>query len=406
MGRLLKEAVVEQAGAKVAAFGGGGSGKSLTLTLLAVALSKTYHNGAPVALMDTERASDWLLPIYKAEGVRLIRHKGKAFADMRVVLEEAQEEGACAFIADSYSDPWAELQSSLKKRLNTTKLEFHHMQQLHEMWGAWVLQFLNSPLHCLFAGKLAYEWENDVDLETGKIGFHKSGTKIRSEKDAGYEPHLLIEMEAVRVMEEVRETKVGNKRKKTKVDRKAGGHFLHRMHVLKDRSRTLNGKMFEFKDINNYKAGDWKPVFKALEPHFATMNIGGENRVDVERTSEQLFEVGGDQAFRQRAKRVTIVLEEIEGSLTKLWPGQDAKSKALKAMAVESLFETRSWTAVESKSLESLERGLSVLRLFEESSLDSASSALTDPTAASALLGMCKSHIDSAQQAAEEAAAL
>ncbi len=96
-----------------------------------------------------------------------------------------------------------------------------------------------------------------------------------------------------------------------------------------------------------------------------------------------------------------------QGTLTKLWPSaQDTKQKTLKATAVEVLFQTRSWTAVESKSLETLEGGLGILRLFEEQALNTDSTALVDPAAASALLGMCKDQIASAQQAAEEAAVL
>src|SRR5688572_22772792 len=123
---LLKEAVLEQSAAKIGLFGPGGSGKSLTASLIAIALSKTFHNGAPVVLQDTEGASDWLLDVYAAEGVKLFRVKSRAFADMRQVLKEGEEMEACAFISDSYSHPWAELQESLKKRLNVRKLEFHH----------------------------------------------------------------------------------------------------------------------------------------------------------------------------------------------------------------------------------------------------------------------------------------
>lgn len=406
---LLKKATVEQSAAKIAGFGTGGSGKSLTLTLIAIALSKTYHHGAPVALFDTEKASDWLLDIYAAEGVELLRVKSKSFLDMRTAHREAVDGGCCAFLADSYSHPWAELQSSLKSRLNVKKLEFHHMQELQELWQGWVDEFLNSPIHCLFAGRLAFEWENEVDVESGRMGFHKAGTKMRSEKDAGYEPHLLFEMEAHRVMEEIRETKPRSGRaKRTKVEKKAGGHFIHRMHVLKDRARVLNGRMFEFRDINDYKPGDWKHVFSALQPHFEKINIssGIHAPSDMHRSSAALFDQRGDSDYARRVKRVQIVIEEIEGSLTKMWPGQDAKSKQLKATAIETIFATRSWKAVESKSLEALEQGLHVLRLFEDQAIDGNSTALTDPAAASALLTMCKDQIASAQQAAEEAAVL
>lgn len=389
---LLTRAVVEQSAAKVAAFGPGGSGKSLTMTLLAIALSKLFHGGAPIVLQDTEGASDWLVDIYAAEGVELFRVKSKAFTDMRTALREAEAMKACAFICDSYSHPWAELQTSLKKKLKVTRLEFNHMQELQDLWSEWVAQFLNSPLHCLFAGRLAFDWENERDLDTGKMGFHKSGTKMRAEKDAGYEPHLLLEMEAVRVIDEVREAKRGGKRVRTQVEKKAGGHFLHRLHVLKDRARSLNGRMFEFKDINDYKPGDWKTVYEALKPHFDRMNIGGavNHALDESRSSAALFTSTGDSDYARRVKRVHICLEEIEGTLVKLWQGMDAKSKALKALAVETLFETRSWTAVESKSLEVLESRMRALKRFEDKLEDGdVAEALTAPALLASELKKC-----------------
>lgn len=402
---LLKKAVVEQSAAKIAGFGPGGSGKSLTLTLIAIALSKTYHNGAPIALFDTERASDWLLDVYAAEGVELFRVKSRSFLDMRAAHREAVEGGCCVFQADSYSAPWAELQESLKKRLNVKRLEFHHMQELQEMWGGWVDEFLNSPIHCLFAGRLAYEWENEVDVETGRMGFHKAGTKIRSEKDAGYEPHLLFEMEAVRVMEEIRETRVGTRKKKTKVDKKAGGHFLHRLHVLKDRARILNGRMFEFKDINDYQAGDWKHVFEALQPHFEKINIGsGIHTATAARTSAALFDHRGDSEYAKRIQRLKVTLEELEGTLVALWPSTTKEEKEAKRVVIEALFQTRSWSAVEAKSLEDLDEGYAVLRLFEKAVKDGRKDALTDTQATVALLELCRAKLSEDAATAERIA--
>lgn len=401
---LLKKAVVEQSAAKVGLFGPGGSGKSLSATLMAIALSQTFHKGAPVVLQDTEGASDWLIPIYEIEGVELLRVKSKSFVDMRQALREGEQQaGGCVFISDSYSHPWAELQASLKKRLNVKKLEFHHMQELQDLWQEWVEQFLNTPLHCILAGRLAYEWENDVDVETGKMGFHKAGTKMRSEKDAGYEPHLLIEMEAVRVMEEIRESKVGGRRKRTKTEKKAGGHFLHRMHVLKDRSRILNGRMFEFKDINDYKKGDWKHVYQALAPHFANMNIGGgaNHAIDSKRSSAALFDQRGDSDYARRVQRVKVVLEEFDGTLMVIWPGADNKSKALRNLVTETIFKTRSWSAVESKSLEDLDAGFEWLQRFERKVKAGKSEALTEATATVTLLTECRAELDAEAEAAQ-----
>ena len=88
--------------------------------------------------------------------------------------------------------------------------------------------------------------------------------------------------------------------------------------------------------------------------------------------------------------------------MTKLWPGADAKSKALKALVVETLFGTRSWTAVESKSLESLDVALDTLKMFEEKVEDGEAEAVVEPTACLALLKKCQERIASAEQHAQD----
>lgn len=226
---------------------------------------------------------------------------------------------------------------------------------------------------------------------------------------SGDSPHLLIEMEAERVMDEIQEVKKGNRTKKTRIEKKAGGHFIHNMHVLKDRAMVLNGLMFAFKDINTYKAGDWKAVYRALAPHFAKMKINGGqgNKGIEERSSSALFNGRGDSDYQKRVKLVGITLEEIEATIVKLWPGSDAKSKALKALAIEVLFKTRSWKAVESKSLEDLQSGLTALRLFEEQTTNgNKAESLVDPVQASGLLAICSDKVRSDAAEAVEAAVL
>src|SRR5687767_14838017 len=89
---LLQLAKVEQSAAKIGAFGPGGSGKTTTLSLLAIGLSLTYHNGAPVVFFDTEGAgSDFVKPLFDAEGVPFYNVKSRAFADMRAAHREALE---------------------------------------------------------------------------------------------------------------------------------------------------------------------------------------------------------------------------------------------------------------------------------------------------------------------------
>ena len=108
-GGFFKEVSNEQARAKIGAFGSQGSGKTTTLALLAIGLSKTYHNGAPVAMQDTENGSDYLKPIFDAEGVKLMVRKSGAFSDMIPGLREAEKISCCVFLMDSITHTWREI---------------------------------------------------------------------------------------------------------------------------------------------------------------------------------------------------------------------------------------------------------------------------------------------------------
>ncbi len=394
MSPLLKPATVEQSAAKVGLFGGQGAGKTLTAMFIALGLSKTFHKDAPIAFMDTENGSDYLVPIADAEGVKLLNFKSRAFKDMRSGLHEAEEQGCCTYLVDSYTHPWQELCDSFKRKSKRNRLEFVHMDALKTLWRGWTDQMLNSPLHVIVSGRLGYVWDREEDDKDGTKGeLIKLGTKMKSESEAGYEPSLLIEMEGVQT-DAVRVKKTRAKQ----------GTIVHHAYVLKDRWRTLNGRTFTFKDLNSYKVGDYKPVFESFRPHFDKLVIGGAQRaVDPNRTSDTLFDSNGDNVHQQRARRVAIVLEEIEGTLVALWPGQDAKSKELKRLAIETLFETRSWTAVSAMSLERLDAGLDAFKLFEEAVTDgSQQSAASDPSAAVAFLQMCKDRVSQEAQHAEE----
>jgi hypothetical protein len=346
---LLQEAAIEQSAAKVGIFGLQGSGKSTLAALMAIGLSKTFHQSAPVAYHDTENGSDFLKPIFDMEGVKLLVRKSKCFADAGSTLAEAGRKGCCTFIEDSITGDWDEFTESFKKKKGITKIELYHWGQLKPEWNEqWVTPMLNSPLHVITCGRAGDVWE-DRDQEDGSSKAMKVGTKMRAEGQFGYEPSLLIEM-----------------RCQQNVKRKKGGRMLHLAEVLKDRARFLNGKTFEWPDINTYKAGDWKKFFDAFAPHFNFLNIGGKHVAFNAADSTALFDANGNGDFYKRKQEATIALEEIEGVLCAIWPGSSAKEKKFKVMAIDILFGTRSWTKVTTLPQAELEAGLIRLRTIEQ----------------------------------------
>ncbi len=376
---LLKPATVEQSAAKVGIFGPQGSGKTTTAAMIALGLSITYHNRAPVAFMDTENGSDYLVELFAAEGVPLLNFKSRAFTDMKAELRNAASKGCCAYLVDSYTHPWAEVQDSLRKILGVKRLEFQHQDQLKTLWREWTDLMLNSPLHVIVSGRLGYVWDKEEDKNGRKEGGEliKLGTKMKSESEAGYEPSLLIEMEGLQ------DSALRNRKSRTKK-----GTITHYAYILKDRWRTLNGRTFQWPDLNDYKVGDYKAVFDPFLPHFSKLVIGQkQTAVNGARTSNELFNGSGDSDYHRRVKQVQIAIEEIEGTIRKLWSGQDAQSKIMRQITIETLFHTRSWTAVTSRSLEDLELALDALAIFESQVTDGGDGeGLVDETIAQRIL--------------------
>ncbi len=351
-GDLLQEAAIEQSAAKVGIFGLQGSGKSTLAALVAIGLSKTYHGGAPVAYHDTENGSDFLKPLFDMEGVKLLVRKSKCFADAAATLHEAKRRECCVFIEDSITGDWDELTESFKKKKNISKIELYHWGMLKPQWNEeWVVPMLNSPLHVITCGRAGDVWQ-DVDQEDGSTKSTKVGTKMRAEGQFGYEPSLLIEM--------LCNQNLGGKRKKN------AGRMIHTATVLKDRARFLNGKSFEWPDINTYKAGDWKKFFDVFAPHFNFLNIGGKHVAVNQADSQQLFDGNGNSDFYARKQAAAIAIEEIEGTLLAIWPGQSSDEKEFKRMAIDVLFGTRSWTKVTALPQAELDAGLVRLHMIEQ----------------------------------------
>lgn len=365
---LLKPVSVEQAAAKVGIFAPQGAGKTTTSALILLGLSKTFHNSAPVAMMDTENGSDYLKPIFDAEGVQLLVVKSRAFTDMRGALREAEAGKCCGFLVDSYTHPWAELTTAFKAKSKRKRLEFHHMDELKGLWREWTDQMLASPLHVVLAGRLGFVWDREQN-EDGGNDLVKLGSKMKGESEAGYEPSLLIEMEGIQSSE--------GRVKKTRAKK---GSISHHAYVLKDRWRVLNGRSFQFDDINEYKAGGYKKVFDAFRPHFDRLAIGGQQRaLEPNRNSEALFSgPHSESEFAERQRRTAIALEEIKELAAVVWPGQTAAEKKARQTVLECLFGTLSWTAVEAKPLTELEDGVAILRRLRESARDEGAN-ISDP---------------------------
>jgi hypothetical protein len=352
---LLQPASLATSHLKAAFFGTGGSGKTLTSILMAIGLSKERHQHAPIAFVDPEGVEEFVAPICAAEGVPLVVLRSRTFLDMRNALTEAIDVKCCAFVVDHYDGIFRELTEAQKTKtgFEGKRLPYHHREDLQMIWDDWVRTFRLAPLHCLFNGRLAWEWGDDEDDEGNAVKV-KLGTKMRGESDAGYEPNLLIEMERHEHF------------KRDKVSKKKTGAITHVARVLKDRRLALNGLSFEWKDLNAYAPGAYKSVYDKLSLHLGPEPQAVDPR--VQQSSAILFSAPkGESAFVERLKRVTIAGEDFKATLQVLWPGTTNDAKACHAAAIEAIFGVRSWAAVEGMEPDRIEEGARVLRGYEAS---------------------------------------
>jgi len=342
----------------VSIYGGPGAGKTLTLALLAIGASKHLHGSAPIAMLDPENASPFIARLCELEGVPLLVGKGRSFVEMRDGLHEAASVGACVYFVDNLSAVFTELVEAQKAKLNLQgrKLPYQHREELKRIWEAWNREVDAAPLHGFFGGRLAFDYDDAVD-DAGDLSFVKIGSKMRGDTDAGYEPDLLVEMEAVQHF--VREKKSRSKK----------GTTLHTARIVKDRWMVLNGLQRSWPDLNAYKAGDFQRVWEFFAPHFAKLAIGQPTDTPTDataKTSADLFFLpAGESAMAERLKRITIAAEDFHATLQILWPGTTHAMKACHTAAIEAIYRSRSWAEVETKTAEAVEEGAQLLRACE-----------------------------------------
>src|SRR5207245_9948813 len=104
--------------------------------------------------------------------------------------------------------------------------------------------------------------------------------------------------------------------------------------LSKARATVINGKPLE-----NPGYADLAPGIEFMPDAPATVETAAE------RDAGTLVQTEEEQYARKQRRKV--LLEEIEGYLTSVWPSQSAEQKKRKADALSWAFGTRRWTAID-----------------------------------------------------------
>lgn len=355
---LIKKAENTMAFFKAGFLGFPGSGKTFTATQLAIGICKAT-GGKAICYLDTETGSDFMIPQIKKVGLDAYQVKSRAFTDLLTTIQECESENITMLIIDSITHVWRDLCDSYDKKLNRRgRLQFQDWAKIKSEWAQYTDAYINSRVHIIVCGRAGYEYDYDYN-EDGSKDLIKTDIKMKVESEFGFEPSLVVLMERTSENKEEIKSHIGKTDRKSKEAKQshkpeASSRWIHRAHVLKDRTDTINGSTFDY------------PKFEDFLPHFKALNIGGEHLgVDTTRTSEDRFDFQGRPDWERKKTRKTIALEEIQGTMVKLWPGQDKADKQAKLDFLEVVFATRSWKAVEEKPLDFLEWVVANLKTFE-----------------------------------------
>lgn len=340
---LLKTMGTGQGYLKAGFLGFPKSGKTYTATLLAVGTRAFLNLDGPIAFFDTEGGSEYVAERIKTlTGKELIGVRSRSFSDLVAVGREAEKEGVSVLLADSMTHVWRELCEAHLKQINENRrkkglnaryrLEFQDWGIIKGKWAEWTDFYLNSKLHIIIAGRAGFEYDFEENEETGKKDLVKSGVKMKTEGEFGFEPSLLVEME--------RSQKLGDKTE-----------IVHRATVIGDRFGVIDGAQID------------NPTFEFFKPHIQKLTPGAHAPIDTEVKTDLGVDQDGDAHWQREKRERTILCEEIQGELLRHWPGQTTVEKKAKLEAIEKAFGTRSWTAVESKlSIHDLRNGLKALK--------------------------------------------
>jgi hypothetical protein len=343
---LLRKATNQTAFLKAGIFGFQGSGKTFTAKELAIGLAQKVGDKKPVAFFDTETGSDFLIPAFNAAGIELMVAKTRAFKDLLTFVDEAEQSCSVAII-DSATHVWKELvRAYVEENKLKRGLEMRDWGPIKDTWSEFTDKFINSRLHIILCGRAGYEYDFETD-DRGKKELIKTGTKMKTEGEFGFEPSLLLEMERLPKVNEDGDLPSGKGRA---IKRGVRSGWTHRCYVHKDRTDSLDGSAID------------DPSFEDFKPVIDFLNIGGEHvGVDTTRTSQGLFE--SPERYAGRTKQVQITLELIEATFVEA--DISSQSKDGKKRTYELLdrhFGTKSWKAVEGMKLETMEAGLATLR--------------------------------------------
>ena len=329
-----------------ASFGGfQGSGKTRTATEFIIGAYKDMKCTKPILCLDNEKGSRFLIPIFKKAGIKALVKDTVNLADVIQAFEFLKNGEIDFLFIDSLTKIYYKFVKDYKQKNRKSFMALNDWGKLLPAWQEeFSDRFVNTEGNIVFTGRGGFEYnkEDDTTDDEGKViekgSFVKSGFKMKIAGETPYETDLNVWMQLEKSIKD-------NKPKQTNV-----------AYVLKDRSDTINGKVYEMPKYRN---------FRAVIRFILGLPIG---EIQQETFNEN-FAPGDDRDYFERKQKQKIALEKIAAVFDKNGLG-DARAKAdkqLKALIIEKIFGTTSHTEIEKMSFTELNHRKEELEeLFKE----------------------------------------
>lgn len=193
----FRKAKAEQAALKIGGYGPPGSGKTFTALLCAEGLARV--SGKRVAVVDTERGTD-----FYAKPVEARKYHPEAFdfdclysRSLTEVVKECRglsPDTYGAVVIDSITHLWeAAIAAFRGNKTSAGTIPMHAWGQIKRPYKELMQWALSCPMHVFILGRQGNEWS---ESDTGELVM--AGYKMKAEGETAYEPHILIRMEAVK----------------------------------------------------------------------------------------------------------------------------------------------------------------------------------------------------------------
>jgi hypothetical protein len=341
----MKELGTEVGHLKAGFLGFQGTGKTYTATDLAIGTRAHFGLDGPIGFLDTEASAQYIVPrVLKATGKRPIGAQTRSLSDAIDFLIQCVEKGVSVAIIDSVTHLWREVCNSFvfqrneaRIRMNRptdNRIEFQEWKCIKDKWAVFADLYLNSPIHAIISGRAGYEYDyEDRDDETGKKDLVKTGIKMKTEGEFGFEPSLVVQMERI---------DTGERGKPT-------GRYVRRATIIKDRFDVLDGM-----ECDN-------PTFDFFRPYVALLTPGAHVTVDTTMQTYMGVDENGSVEWQREKKARTIAFENLSGLLLREWPGQGSSEKLARQEICWRLLGTRSITEVENTSAAKLKDAIKAL---------------------------------------------